>query len=182
MAAEEISADAEQLLAGLRRLQAEYGEPVADAAEESPAAALDSLQDAVVAAPTDYRAYLEEALQCYRAGLYRAAILMVWAAVVQHLYSAAAAHHGGITAFQRANQNRFGTSPRYRQIKKQADFLYMGERDFIQLGEDAGMYNRNIRKLLYEKLELRNLCGHPTKYTPGRRRPLSSSRVSRSTC
>ncbi len=52
--------------------------------------------------------------------------------------------------------------------RKQGDFLYIGERDFIQLGEDAGMFNRNARQLLHERLKLRNLCGHPTQYMPGR--------------
>jgi hypothetical protein len=28
--------------------------------------------------------------------------------------------------------------------------------------------NRNARQLLEERLRLRNLCGHPTGYTPGR--------------
>lgn len=54
------------------------------------------------------------------------------------------------------------------ELKKQDDFLYLGERDFLQLGEDAGMFNRNARKVLQERLDLRNLCGHPTQYRPGR--------------
>jgi hypothetical protein len=32
------------------------------------------------------------------------------------------------------------------------------------------MLNRNARKMLHERLDVRNLCGHPTKY-----RPLSSA-------
>jgi hypothetical protein len=162
------AARVEQLLAGLSRLQAEFGEEVADVQQESPAAALDSLEDAVAEAPANYRPYLEEAVACYRNGLYRAAILMVWSAVVQHLYSTAASHRGGIREFERANKARFGKAKTYREIKKQGDFLYLGERDFIQLGEDAGMYNRNARQVLHERLRLRNLCGHPSGYRPGR--------------
>lgn len=162
----------ERLLAGLSTLQSEFGPEVgpevADVEVESPAAALDSLEDAVAEAPAEYRPYLEEAVECYRRGLYRAAILMVWAAVVQHLYSVAGAHRGGIKEFEKANAARFGASKNYREIKKANDFLYMGERDFIQLGEDSGMFNRNARLLLHERLKLRNLCGHPTGYTPGR--------------
>ncbi len=30
------------------------------------------------------------------------------------------------------------------------------------------MFNKNARQLLDERLKLRNLCGHPTGYTPGR--------------
>jgi hypothetical protein len=161
-------ADVVRLLAGLSELQEEFGVEVADVERESPAAALDSLEVAVAAAPTTYRPYLEEALECYRRALYRAAILMVWAAVMERLYEAAAERPGGIKAFQSANKARFGAGNKYRPLKKQADFLYLGERDFLQLGEDAGMYNRNARKLLHERLELRNLCGHPTRYVLGR--------------
>lgn len=93
---------------------------------------------------------------------------MVWAAVVQHLYSTAGSHRGGVKAIEIANKARYGHSKSYREMRKTDDFLYMGESNFIQLGEDAGMYNRNARVLLHEKLKLRNLCGHPTGYTPGR--------------
>ena len=65
----------------------------------------------------------------------------------------------------------------YREIKKQDDFLYLRDRDFIQLGEDAGMYNRNVRKLLHDRLELHNNCGHPTRYQPGCEERSSSSRA-----
>jgi hypothetical protein len=168
MAADELAPSVKRLLTGLSRLQADFGREIADVREESPAAALDSLVAAIAVAPSDYRPYLQEALECYRHGLYRPSILMVWSAVVQHLYSLAASHHGGLKLLEKANKTRFGSSRKYREIKKQGDLLYIGERDFIQLGEDAGMFNRNARKLLQERLDLRNLCGHPTLYTPGR--------------
>lgn len=168
MAADGLDPRVEQLFNGLRQFQTEFGEEVADVEQESPAAALVSLEQAVAQAPKEYRPYLEEALACYQGTLYRAAILMVWAAVIQHLYSVAGSHRNGVKEFEKANHARFGTSARYRKLKKQDDFLYLGERDFIQLGEDAGMFNRNARKLLHDRLDLRNLCGHPTGYRPGR--------------
>jgi len=158
-----------RVLDGLRQLQEEFRAPVADVEHESPAAALTSLEDAVTAAPADYRPYLEEAVSCYDHGLYRAAILMVWSAVMQHLYMVVGEHHGGVAAFEKANLAKFGGTRRYREIKKVDDFLYLGDADFLVLGEDAGLFNRNVRKTLVgERLELRNLCGHPTRYQPGR--------------
>lgn len=168
MADEHLSSEHQLLLQGLSQLQSEFSEEVADVETESPAAALASLEAAVRTAPSDYSQYLAEALSCYQNGLYRAAVLMVWSASIQHLYSTAASHRGGIKAFEKANTKRFGASKRYRKITKQDDFLYLGERDFIQLGEDAGMFNRNARKVLHQRLETRNLCGHPTQYTLGR--------------
>ena len=158
----------ERLLDGLRLLQDEYREPVADTEVEAPRAALQSLEDAVAGAPAGYRPYLEEAVACYDNGLFRAAILMVWAAVMEHLYMTAASHRNGIRSFETVNKSRFGTSKNYRQIKKRDDFLYLRDRDFIQLAEDAGMLNKTARILLHEQLDLRNRCGHPTKYKPGR--------------
>jgi hypothetical protein len=168
MAANGLDSRFESLLEGLRDLQEEYREPVVDLEVEAPRAALQSLEDAVAEAPADYRPYLEEAVACYDNGLFRAAILMVWSAMMEHLYMTAASRKNGIKGFETANYSRYGGSKNYRQIKKRDDFLYMREYDFIQLAEDAGMLNRNARKLLHERLDLRNRCGHPTKYKPGR--------------
>jgi hypothetical protein len=168
MAADGLDPDLQRLLGRLSQLQTEYRAEVSDVVQESPSAALGSLVQAVETAPKDYHDYLEEALSCYQHGLYRGAILLVWASVVQHLYSAADQHSGGVKAFEAANQSRFGNSKKYRPLRKRDDFLYLGERDFLQLAEDAGMFNRNARKVLQERLDLRNLCGHPTQYRPGR--------------
>jgi hypothetical protein len=165
---DELSPDAARLLEGLNRLQEQFGAPVADVEQESPQAALTSLEEAVAAAPADYRPYLEEAIRCYEHGLYRAAILMVWSAVMQYLYGVAGSHKGGVAAFERENKARFGGSRQYRELKKPDDFLYLGDDAFVQLGEDVGMYNRNVRGMLKERLTVRNRCGHPTKYQPGR--------------
>jgi len=150
----------------LRHFQALYGRP-ASSTPQSPAVALKTLNEAVTKAPTDYRDYLVEAISCYESGLYRAAILMVWAACVEHLYITASRHAHGVTAFEIANSARFGKSRIYREIKKKDDFLYIGEANWLQLAEDAGMMNRNARQLLTERLTLRNRCGHPTRYIPG---------------
>jgi hypothetical protein len=158
----------QQRLAVLRTFQQLHEVPVTDRATQSPAVALKSLNDAVAAAPGDYRDYLVEAVTCYENGLYRAAVLMVWAATVEHLYMAALAHRNGIKELQAANLARFSQSKTYREMKKNDNFLYMGESNWLTLAEDAGIMNRNARQLLIERLTLRNRCGDPTKYTPGR--------------
>ena len=130
MAADGLPPGVKQLFAGLSRLQAEFDPEVADVGQESPAAALVSLETAVAGAPAAYRPYLEEALACYREALYRAAILMVWSAIVQHLYLSAASHRGGVAAVEKANKARFGQSKTYRAMRKPDDFLYLGEHAF----------------------------------------------------
>lgn len=162
------SAAVEALLAGLREFQDRYGPPASDLTSEAPSAALHSLESAVLAAPANYRPYLEEAVACYSAGLYRASILMVWSATIGHLLATIHGRAGGVKAIETANAARFGEARGYRAIRKVDDILYLKESQFILLGEDAGMYNRNARRLLGERLETRNLCGHPTGYVPGR--------------
>jgi hypothetical protein len=158
----------ERRLAALRTFQQLHEVPVTDRATQSPAVALKSLNDALAIAPTAYRDYLAEAVTCYERGLYRAAILMVWAATVEHLYIVASSYPDGIIDLQIANHSRFGKSRTYREIKKKDDFLYLGEANWLQLAEDAGLMNRNARQMLIDRLNLRNRCGHPTKYKPGR--------------
>jgi hypothetical protein len=155
-------------LADLRIFQRLHEVPVTDRATQSPAVALKSLNDALAVAPPDYRDYLVEAVACYEQGLYRAAILMVWAATVEYLYIVASDDPDRIKDLEAANFARFRTSRTYRQIKKKDDFLYLGEANWLQLAEDAGLMNRNARQMLIERLNLRNRCGHPTKYKPGR--------------
>jgi hypothetical protein len=155
-------------LDNLRLLQEQVREPVKDVTKESPALALHDLEEAVDQAPSEYREYLREAVDCYNGGQHRAAVLMVWAATVQHLFITVGDHAGGIKLFREANLKRFGTSKAYREIRKVDDFLYLKESQFLLLGEDCGMYNKTARNLLEERLDLRNRCGHPTGYKPGR--------------
>ena len=155
-------------LARLREFQHKFGPEASDLETQAPAAALDSLTDAVSSAPASYKPYLQEAVTCYAHGLYRAAILMTWSAVVGHLLDLIDTHPGGIKSIEASNNARYGASKAYRPIKKRDDLLYLRESQLVQLGEDAGVYNKNARKLLAERLDLRNLCGHPTGYVPGR--------------
>jgi hypothetical protein len=165
---EESDTTLRSFLENLQLLQEQVREPVRDVTKESPALALHDLEEAVDQAPSEYREYLQEALDCYDGGQHRAAVLMVWAATVQHLFMAAGHHAGGIKAFREANLSRYGKSKSYRVIRKVDDFLYLQESQFLMLGEDCGMYNRTARKLLEQRLDLRNKCGHPTGYKPGR--------------
>lgn len=159
-------------LASLAEFQRLHSLPVRDSAREAPEKALHSLREAAASAPPDYQDYLDEAVECYEGGMYRAAVLMVWSACIQHLFSVIEAHRGGIKAMEAANFARYGKTnpppPSYRKIRKTDDLLYLKESAVLLIAEDAGLINRNARDLLEEKLKLRNRCGHPTRYKPGR--------------
>lgn len=152
----------------LRAFQEAYAIPVRDVSRQAPAQALHSLRDATARAPKNYQDYLNEAVDCYEQGAYRGAVLMVWAATVEHIYTAIENHQGGFKAIEAANVTRFGKSNTYRKVSKKNDLLYLNDKNFLLLCEDAGVFNKNARLLLTEKLDTRNRCGHPTGYVIGR--------------
>lgn len=152
----------------LREFQEAYRLPVSDIARQAPAQALHSLRDAAKAAPGTYRQYLEEAVDCYETAAYRGAVLMVWAATIEHIYSVIESHQNGFKQIQAANFARFEKSSGYHKVSKKNDLLYLNDKNFFLLCEDAGVFNKNARLLLDEGLNLRNRCGHPTGYKIGR--------------
>ena len=152
----------------LREFQEAYAIPVSDIARQAPVKALHSLREAASAAPAGYRDYLNEAIDCYENGAYRGAVLMVWSATVEHIYRAIEFHRNGFRELEKANSARFSSSSTYRKVSKKNDFLYLSDNNFLLICEDAGVFNRNARKLLTERLNTRNLCGHPTGYVIGR--------------
>ena len=115
----------------------------------------------------DLKSYLEETIRVYDAGANRAAIVFLWAAVMEHLYSRLS-EKKLIKKFDTEFKRRFGRNKKYyRIIRKKQDLLYVKERDFLEISEVAGLYNRNIRAVLIKDLDTRNKCGHPTTYVPG---------------
>lgn len=152
----------------LRAFQEAHAIPVVDASKQAPVEALHSLRQATSAAPSSYQNYLNEAVDCYEHGAYRGAVLLVWSATVEHIYSAIEARPSGFKSIEAANHARFSNSSGYKKIRRKNDLLYLNDKNFLQVCEDAGVFNRNARKLLEDKLDTRNRCGHPTGYVIGR--------------
>jgi hypothetical protein len=152
----------------LREFQEAYRLPVSDIAREAPAQALHSLRESAANAPANYRQYLEEAIDCYGASAYRGAVLMVWAATIEHIYSLIEQHPSGFELIEAGNFKRFKNSKTYRKISKKNDLLYVTDKNFFFICEDAGVFNKNARALLDEALGTRNRCGHPTGFALGR--------------
>lgn len=157
-----------RLLPGLRELQDTYAQPITDTSRQAPAVALHSLRDAAANAPAVYRDYLDEAIDCYESGAYRGAVLMVWSATVEHLYSVIEGYSCGIKLMESENVRRFGNSANYKRIRRKNDLLHLNDGNFLQLCEDAGLFNKSAKTVLTERLGLRNRCGHPSGYTVGR--------------
>lgn len=152
----------------LREFQEAHRLPVTDIARQAPTQALHSLRDATKNAPESYRPYLDEAVDCYEAGAYRGAVLMVWAATIEHIYSVVERHRQGFKLLEAENLKRFERASSYRRIKKKSDLLYINDGNLLLICEDAGVFNKNARNILDDALKTRNRCGHPTGYVVGR--------------
>ena len=116
------------------------------------------------------RGYIEESIKCLAAGAYRASIVFLWtgavATVRDEIWLASGKNAKAIeTALQAHRQNA--------RFRKKDDFAYVKDIDVLQLAEDMAVYDKTQKGVLGQALDLRNSCGHPTKYNPGEKKTSS---------
>jgi len=107
------------------------------------------------------KGYIEEAIKCYEAGALRAAVVFVWTGAVRTLQEAALAK--GKKASTEALQKH---DSKARTIRSVDDFAYVKEKTLLFACVDLGVIDKGEKGMLIQALELRNNCGHPTKYRP----------------
>jgi hypothetical protein len=106
----------------------------------------------------DAKHFLEEAHLCLRANAPRAAIVMTWIVVIDHLYEYVLAHK--LSDFNVELAKKGG---RITSVATKDDFSEIKrEKDFIELCRAANVFNNDVRKILDEKLGIRNTAGHPS--------------------
>ncbi|MGW6200753.1 hypothetical protein ACWF0M_31720 [Kribbella sp. NPDC055110] len=123
-----------------------------------------SMMDSVVASVTDevVRSYLEESVLAYGVGAVRAAVVFLWSGAIRQLQEKAL--RMGAPALNAALLKH---DPKARHVGKIED--YSGIKDVVQLlaFREIGLIDKGEWGTLQEGLDLRNRCGHPTKYRPG---------------
>lgn len=111
------------------------------------------------------RAFIEEAIRCFDAKAYRAAIVLSWVGAVHILEEHIIAKHR--SAFNAAGAARAaktatsGTPFSFVSVKSLKDFGTIAEGDLLQVCQDAGILHKAEKKMLHDRLDLRNQCGHP---------------------
>lgn len=105
------------------------------------------------------RKFIAEAVACLGVDARRATIVMVWAAIIDHLYDYILMHK--LVDFNTAIQRR---RDRYASlvIVSKDDFNDIRESAFIEICRSAGIISNDVRKILEEKLGIRNTCAHPS--------------------
>lgn len=102
------------------------------------------------------RDFVEEAIKCHEAELYRSAIVMSWLGAVDVLQKHVHQHH--LAAF---NAEAARVSNKWKTAVSQDDIGKMGEGDFLDRIEALSIIGKNVKAQLKACLDLRNGCGHP---------------------
>lgn len=103
------------------------------------------------------KSFVIEAITCFEAHQYRAAVVFSWAGAVALL-------HGHVFSWKLAEFNAEASrrDSRWRIAKQQDDLGRMKEHDFLDVCEAIGVIGKNVKQILQnECLMLRNACGHP---------------------
>ncbi|QQX76397.1 MULTISPECIES: hypothetical protein [Aequorivita] len=106
----------------------------------------------------EQKSFLEEAITCFEVKSFRASILMVWLLTIDTIYE----HVLQVPNIAKFN-NAIQAHGKYKKItiNKKEDFSDIKESDFIELLRVAKLISNDTRKILDEKLGIRNSCAHP---------------------
>jgi hypothetical protein len=108
------------------------------------------------------RAFLAEALKCYRIEAYRACIVMTWNLAYSHLLDWVLADQTRLDRFNAAISRRYPKKTQLR-VTSYDEFLdELKESEVLEICNTADLYNSNIFKILKDKLNRRNIVAHPS--------------------
>jgi hypothetical protein len=100
--------------------------------------------------------FLEEVISCYEIKSYRAVIVMTWLLTIDHLYNFV--FNNKLVDFNNALTN---TNHKPSKVTTINDLSEYKESIFIEICRSSHILTNDQRKLLIEKLDIRNSCAHP---------------------
>jgi len=103
--------------------------------------------------------FLAEAISCLGVGAKRATIILTWLTTIEHLYDYILKYK--LKEFNLALSRR---SDKYNKIEifTKDDFSDIKESVFIEISRSAKIISNDVRKILIEKLDIRNTAAHPS--------------------
>ncbi len=110
----------------------------------------------------DVRSYIAEAITCLQAGALRASVVFLWSGAIRTIQQEALGH--GVAPLNAALVKH---DPKARTVAKVDDFAYIKDSITLLAAQDLGVVDKTQRTILGHGLDLRNSCGHPSKYTLG---------------
>lgn len=150
-------------LAGLHEVEAILPTaPAVPAVTHTPAfldTALPYLKKTIARVKDDLRReFLAEAVSCLGVEARRATIVMTWLAAIDHMYEYVATHK--LADFNGALHKRSGRESKLTMSSRD-DFGDLKESIFIEVCRSANIITNDVRKILDEKLGIRNSSAHP---------------------
>jgi hypothetical protein len=111
------------------------------------------------------RAFVDEAIKSFDVKAYRAAVVLSWvgaAHIIQdHIILKHRVAFNAAGAARATKATAIGNKYNFVAVKSEKDFGVIGEADMLQLCQDAGILHKAEKKVLQDRLDLRNQCGHP---------------------
>ncbi|MYB89841.1 MAG: hypothetical protein F4X93_07810 [Proteobacteria bacterium] len=108
------------------------------------------------------RAFVEEAIKCYEAELYRSAIVMSWLAAIDVLHNHVFAKH-----LKDFNTQAKKVNTKWKDAKSTDDLGRMKEVEFLDRIACLSIIGKNTKTELKNCLDRRNGCGHPNSLQIG---------------
>lgn len=108
---------------------------------------------------SDGAAFLTEAVTCFEASCYRAAVVMSWALCYDHLLNHILNDPGHI-----ANCNSYLSSRKMKvgSVRRREDFQELKESEVLDMCRVAGVTTKAVSKTLKQCLDVRNDYAHPS--------------------
>ncbi|KKN95096.1 hypothetical protein LCGC14_0181650 [marine sediment metagenome] len=111
------------------------------------------------------REFVEEAMACLEAGLFRASVVFSWVGAIALLHAHVVAN--SLAAF---NKEALRRNPKWKQAKTTDDLGMMKESGFLDVLQSISVIGKNVKQELQNCLKLRNGCGHPSSLKLGENR------------
>jgi hypothetical protein len=108
------------------------------------------------------RAYLDEALVCFRHKAFRASIVMTWNLAYDHLCEFVFAKH--LAEFNTQLPKSFKNAG-IASVSQRDHFSVLKDYEVLQVCKSANVISNSLHKVLKEKLERRNVAAHPSGVT-----------------
>ncbi|MGE3475468.1 MAG: hypothetical protein AB7H70_06635 [Rhodospirillaceae bacterium] len=111
----------------------------------------------------DARDFIAEAVACFEASQYRAAVILSWVGAISLLQDRVVRKF--LPEFNAAMKAR---EPRWKDARDTEELGKVRERDFLEVLAGIGCITKSVKQILQDQcLSLRNSCGHPTKLKIG---------------
>jgi hypothetical protein len=113
---------------------------------------------------SDTRAFVEEAIDCFEAGLYRSSVVMSWVGAISILYDYVIKEKRNEFNIEATRRN-----PKWKDAQTKDDLSLMKESEFLDVLAALSIIGKNVKEQLKNNcLGLRNSCGHPNSFRVGR--------------